>query len=68
MQTLWSIQNIALNISQDEHKKILEEIQKIAGKKEDELDFPLDPGLHNQTPPEVHFVGWEGMLDTITGW
>jgi len=32
------------------------------------LDFPLEPSLHNQTPPEVNFVGRKDMLDTITGW
>ena len=41
-------------------------VQQAAEK--EKIKFPLAPGLHNQTPPEVHFVGREGMLDTITGW
>ncbi len=32
------------------------------------LNFPFEPGLHNQTAPEVNFVGRKDMLDTITGW
>ncbi|MCP4609978.1 MAG: hypothetical protein GY845_14815 [Planctomycetes bacterium] len=36
--------------------------------KEVKIKYPLSPGLHNQTPPEVHFVGREGMLEAITGW
>jgi tetratricopeptide (TPR) repeat protein len=32
------------------------------------LDFPFEPSLHNQTPPEVKFVGRKEMLDTITQW
>ena len=42
--------------------------EKAEDKKKDEIDFPLAPSLHNQTPPEVHFVGREGMLETINDW
>jgi tetratricopeptide (TPR) repeat protein len=54
-------------------RDIIINIQEAPDEKEEkkdkgELDFPLAPGLHNQTPPEVHFVGREGMLETITGW
>jgi hypothetical protein len=30
--------------------------------------FPLPAALHNQTPPEPHFVGRKDMLATITQW
>ncbi|MCP4263592.1 MAG: DUF4062 domain-containing protein [Planctomycetes bacterium] len=46
--------------------EIVAAIRKPAGK--GKIKFPLSPSLHNQTPPEVHFVGREGMLETITGW
>jgi len=46
----------------------LEEIKRLLLPEQAPAPFPLAAGLHNQTPPEVHFVGREGMLDTITGW
>jgi tetratricopeptide (TPR) repeat protein len=45
-----------------------EEIKRLLQRQKPTIKFPLAPGLHNQTPPEVHFVGRVGMLDTITGW
>jgi len=32
------------------------------------LTFPSLPRLHNQTPPELNFVGREEILETITDW
>ena len=45
-----------------------EEIKSLLQRQKPTVKFPLAPGLHNQTPPEVHFVGREGMLETITCW
>ena len=45
-----------------------EEIKRLLQREKPTIKFPLAPGLHNQTPPEVHFVGREGMLKTINGW
>jgi PAS domain-containing protein len=36
--------------------------------KREKSTFPLSPALHNQTPPEVDFVGRVEMLETITEW
>jgi len=44
------------------HKQVEKE------QKQEKIDFPLTPSLHNQTPPEPHFVGRKEYLDTITGW
>jgi len=45
-----------------------EEVKRLLQIQKPSLRFPLAPVLHNQTPPEVHFVGREGILDTIKGW
>jgi len=34
----------------------------------EKLNFPFEPSLHNQTPPEENFVGREKYLKTITDW
>jgi tetratricopeptide (TPR) repeat protein len=36
--------------------------------KKAKIDFPFEPSLHNQTPPEENFVGREEELETITEW
>jgi len=67
-QTLLNMQSISLNISQEEHKEMLEEIKKLSSQEQPPKQFPFEPSLHNQTPPEVNFVGRKDMLDTITQW
>ncbi len=37
-------------------------------KPEKPLQFPLQPSLHNQTPPEPNFVGRVEMLEAVTNW
>jgi tetratricopeptide (TPR) repeat protein len=34
----------------------------------EKFEFPFEPSLHNQTPPEENFVGREEELKTITDW
>ena len=67
-QTLLNMQSISLNISQEEHKEILEEIKKRSLQEQPPKQFPFEPSLHNQTPPEENFVGRKDMLKTITQW
>ncbi len=67
-QTLLNMQSISLNISQEEHKEILEEVKKISLQEQPPKQFPFVASLHNQTPPEENFVGREEILKTITEW
>jgi len=67
-QTLLNMQNISLNISQEEHKEIMEEIKKHSLQEQPPKQFPFEPSLHNQTAPEENFVGREEYLETISDW
>jgi len=72
IETLWSLQLILHEISQVERETILNEVKSIAKKLEEgikkkqaegvKIEFPLEPSLHNQTPPEENFVGREEEL------
>ncbi len=48
------------------HKHV--EGEKEKEKVREKIAFPFNPSLHNQTAPEVNFVGRKDMLETITQW
>ncbi len=60
------------NIGKEEAKRDIHhagrDINIYQAAEKEKLDFPFDPSLHNQTAPEVNFVGRKDMLETITQW
>jgi tetratricopeptide (TPR) repeat protein len=58
----------AINYRFDKVNGKLEEIKGILRREKPSFTFPLEPSLHNQTPPEENFVGREEELKTITDW
>ncbi len=50
------------------HDQIIAILHKLLSQKPTRLQFPLDPSLHNQTPPEPNFVGQTKKLEIITNW
>ena len=49
------------------HEKIIRLLNKLLPQEQPFLNFPFEPSLHNQTTPEVNFVGRKEMLVTFTG-
>lgn len=50
------------------HEIIIRLLNKLLPQEKPFPNFPFAPSLHNQTTPEVNFVGRKDMRDTITQW